>query len=160
MLKWTGALAAAAVAGGIAEYGASELLKPPPTPPPPPISLKPPLSPEIQQRVDAIVNTLISNHADEKIVNSDCKQNGRCYGPPCTVRYRVKNGVLVGAEVDDIINPNMGREDAYISEEALKLGLIQNRPCQIPYAMRAQLYRPGRITYPLKQIGGRGSEIC
>jgi hypothetical protein len=86
MLKWTGALAAAAAVGAVAEYGASELTKPAP---PPPISFKPPLSPEIKTRVESITKQLIDKHAGETIGYTEWTQNG-CFAG-CLIKTRVKN---------------------------------------------------------------------
>jgi hypothetical protein len=70
LLKYTGALAAGAVVGVVAEYGAT--YKPPPPPPP---SFKPPLSADVQTRVDAIKQQLVNMHAGETIKYTSCKQN-------------------------------------------------------------------------------------
>ena len=67
LLKYTAALAAGVVVGVGAEYGAT--YKPPPPPPP---SFKPPLSADVQTRVDAIKKQLIDMHTGEDIHYMDC----------------------------------------------------------------------------------------
>jgi anaerobic dimethyl sulfoxide reductase subunit A len=152
MLKWTGALAAAAVVGAVAEYGASELTKPPP---PPPVSFKPPLSPEVKDRVDAIVKQLIDMHADEQVQYTDCDANG-CRGGPCSVRVRVKNGVVTAIENGDPTNQKMPVEDVYAGEDALKKYTVQARPCTRAYMWPKTINHPDRVKYPMKSVGNRG----
>jgi anaerobic dimethyl sulfoxide reductase subunit A len=152
MLKWTGALAAAAAVGAVAGYGATELMKPPPAPP---TSFKPPLSPEVQARRDAVVQDLINRHADETttyyIFNSYTRA-GRCQSP---MKVHLKNGVVTALEPDDTVNPNVAREDD--DWDAIMKGTIQHRSDARWYAYRKMLYDPNRLIYPMKRVeGARG----
>jgi anaerobic dimethyl sulfoxide reductase subunit A len=159
MLKWTGALAAAAAVGAVAEYGASELMKPVPPPPPPPVSFKPPLSPEIQQRVDAIKQQLISIHAGETSSFYVCSSNGCNYGP-CTVKARVKNGVVTAldnlTDTASYLNKDKGlRED--VPEDQLKQMMVNQRPCVRGFLWRKSFYDPNHAMYPMKLVPGTNS---
>ena len=119
MLKWVGALGTAAAVGAVAEYGASELLKPLP---PPPVSFKPPLSPEVQQKVTDITKQLIARRSGDQIVYTNCKTNG-CIATSCVLKVHIKDGVVTGVEPDDSsVNPNDPRED--VGLEGLKKGRI------------------------------------
>jgi anaerobic dimethyl sulfoxide reductase subunit A len=154
MLKWTGALAAAAAVGAVAEYGASELMKPVPPPPPPPISFKPPLTPQIQQRVDAIKQQLIAKHSGEAKFYSSCSVNGCWF--PCIIPTRVKNGVITAFDTDDTINPGALREDAVVGMDAVRQQMIQARGCSRGFSRRRNIYAPSRLAYPMKRGGERG----
>jgi anaerobic dimethyl sulfoxide reductase subunit A len=151
MLKWSGALATAAVAGAVASYGATELLRPPPPPPP---SFKPPLSAEVAARVNDITKQLIDRHTDEETKYTSCT-GSQCW-KNCIVRVRVKDGKITAAEPDDSINPGVAREDAYISSDDLLKMKVQSRGCAMLYASINQLYDPRRIIYPMKRVGNRG----
>lgn len=154
MLKWTGALAAAVAVGAVAGYEGNQLVRPPPPPPP---SFKSPLSPEIQTRVNAIVGDLQKKHEGEEIFYTRCPENGKCYGPACVLEVHVKDGVLVCTDGDDSINENIAREDEYISDDAVKTGMFQARPCNIGHSYAADINSPTRVRYPMKQVGERGS---
>jgi anaerobic dimethyl sulfoxide reductase subunit A len=148
MLKWTGALAAAAAVGAVAGYGATELMKPPPTPPP---SFKPPLSPEVQARRDAIVKDLINRHADETTtyyVPNTYRRSGDCLGP---LKVHLKNRVLTAIEPDDTYNPNVPREDE--NWDNIVKGTIAARESGRWYAYRKMIYDPRRVIYPMKRVG-------
>jgi anaerobic dimethyl sulfoxide reductase subunit A len=149
MLKWTGGLAGAAVVGALAEYGASALMKPQAPPPPPPVSFKPPLSPDVQQRVDTMKQQLIALHQGEDIYYTCCSQNG-CRGGNCILKVRVKNGVMTAIETDDLINPGNVRED--VSEDDLNKQAIQQRACAMGRGWRQEFYDPRRIIYPMKNV--------
>jgi len=147
MLKWTGALAAGAVIGGAAVYGATYKA----TPPPPP-SLKPPLSPEIQTRVDQITKDLIDRHTGERLVYTGCQCN--CGGTGCFFKYHVKDGVLTAIEPDDTHYPQVGMEDKLMTQKEFDWGLINKRGCPIIYSMIDYTYSPERITSPIKRAPG------
>jgi anaerobic dimethyl sulfoxide reductase subunit A len=154
MLKWTGALAAAAVVGAVAEYGASGFVKPAP---PPPVSFKPPLSPEIAARVDVITKQLMDLHSGETYAYSNCLING-CHNCNNMNRVHIKNGAMTAIDRgDDTVNKGLGREDAYMTEDAIKQGLVQARnSCPMGAAWRWDVYNPDRIIYPMKRVGQRG----
>jgi len=113
MLKCTAGLAGAVVIGGAAVYGAT--YKAPGPPPPPPPSLKPPLSPEIQSRVDQITKDLIDRHTGERLVYGGCECN--CGGTGCFFKYHVKNDVLTAIEPDDTHHPQVGMEDKVMTQK-------------------------------------------
>jgi len=127
------------------------------TPPPPP-SLKPPLSPEIKQRVEAIKNTLTAKHQGETIIYSGgCGINcggGGGWDSGCFFKIRLKNGVITAIEADDTINTDLPREDE-VKGNVEKVNL-QRRPCVRGRAWRKYIYGPDRILYPLKRVGKRG----
>jgi anaerobic dimethyl sulfoxide reductase subunit A len=152
MLKWTGALAAAAAVGAVAGYGATELMKPPPTPPP---SFKPPLSPEVQARRDTIVQDLINRHADETTTYFTI-YSGRMggYFNDIPLKVHIKDGVVTTQEADDSVNPNVAREDD--DWDAITKGRVQVRPRAINSAYRKMIYDPSRLLYPMKRVGPRG----
>jgi anaerobic dimethyl sulfoxide reductase subunit A len=156
MLKWSGALAAAAVVGAVAEYGASELMKPAPTPPAPPVSFKPPLSPEIQERVDAITKQLVDRHAGETIVYTTDKVSSSCMSDHCIMKAHVKDGILKAIETDDTVNPGSAREE--VDVDTLKKGMIQQRTCPLARSWRLKVYSPTRILHPMKNLGKRGED--
>jgi len=151
LLKYTGALAAGAVVGVAAEYGAT--YKPPPPPPP---SFKPPLSPDVASRVQAITQQLIDRHAGETAVMTSCITNG-CKGGPCAILVRSKNGVITSAENGDPLFRGTTIEDAYLNpEETLKKNLVQIRPCTRAYLYIRTVNQPNRLLYPMKRVGARG----
>jgi anaerobic dimethyl sulfoxide reductase subunit A len=151
MLKWTGALTAAVAAGAVAEYGASELMKPPPPPPPP--SFKPPLSPEIQAKHEKIVQSMRDAHVYDRWVLTNCKQNG-CRTDTCILKVLTRSGKIVAIEPDPTINPNNGYED--VGLDMVRKGRVQSRPCAMGNGWIAQIYHPKRILYPMKNVGTRG----
>ncbi len=156
LLKWTGALAAAAVVGGVAEYGARKLMKPPP---PPPISLKPPLSPAIAARVDVIKQQLIARHANETYSFFCCASNG-CMAGPCSTKTRIKNGVVTALEnltdTASYLNKQAGpRED--VPETQLKQMMVNVRPCPRAFLWRKSFYDPNHAKYPMKLVPGTNS---
>jgi anaerobic dimethyl sulfoxide reductase subunit A len=157
MIKWTGALAAAGAVGAGIGYMAPELMKPPPPPPVPPTSFKPPLSPEVKERVDQIVKNLVDRHADEKFYYMNCLING-CHNCNVVNRVHVKNGVITTIDRgDDTVNKGLGREDAYITPDAINKGLVQARnSCPMGAGWRKEVYDPNRIIYPMKSVGARG----
>jgi anaerobic dimethyl sulfoxide reductase subunit A len=137
--------------GAVAEYGTSELTKPAPLPP---VSLKPPLSPEVDRRVRAITDQLVDRHADETIVYATDRMG--CMADTCILRVRVKDGIIKAVESDDTVNVGSAREE--VSLDALKKGQIQQRICTVARAWRAKVYDPARILYPMKNVGKRGED--
>lgn len=157
MLTWTGALAVAAAAGAVAGYGATELVKPPP---PPPISFKPPLSAEVQSKVDAYIKDRIALHSGDTMAYSVA-----CEWPPGgssttgrVVKLHLKDGVVTTVEPDDSINPGVAIEDAVVPWQAVMDDQIQHRPVARDLAIQGHLYNPRRLLYPMKRVSGkRGS---
>jgi anaerobic dimethyl sulfoxide reductase subunit A len=147
LLKWAGALTAAVVVGGGVEYAATYK-----APPPPPPSLKPPLSPEIQTRVDSIVKDLVDRHAGEEIKYSACSMN--CGGTGCTFAYHIKNGVITCVEPDQTHHPNVGMEDKVMTQQEFDWGLINKRGCPVGWVWREYLNDPVRLTYPIMRAPG------
>jgi anaerobic dimethyl sulfoxide reductase subunit A len=156
MLKWAGALAGAAIVGAVAEYGASELMKPVPPPPTPPPSFKPPLSADVKARVDAITQQLIAMHQGDTTVMTSCISNG-CKGGPCAVLVHVKNGVMTTSENGDPLYRGTTIEDAYLNvEDTLKKNMVQIRPCTRGYLYPRTANQPNRLLHPMKRVGARG----
>lgn len=167
MLRWAGALAGAAVVGGAVGYGASELTKAPPTaitttttvtaPPTPPPSFKPPLSAEVKSRVDAIVKGLMDRHAGDTVVLT-ASPTIHWWGVP--VEAYMKDGKIKSVIAGDTINPNIAREDAYISNEALMKGLVQIRGKANTYCLHEYLQNKEglRVLYPMKRVSERGKD--
>ncbi|MEM3734797.1 MAG: molybdopterin-dependent oxidoreductase, partial [Nitrososphaerales archaeon] len=127
------------------------------TPPPPP-SLKPPLSPEIKQRVEAIKQQLAAKREGESVVYTSCYPFWGGLYFLGMMRVRIKNGVVVGIEPDDTINTGAPREDE--KWDNVVKGLIQCRgsgsASTRAYSYRRYMYRPERLLYPMKRIGPRG----
>lgn len=115
--------------------------------------LKPPLTPEVRDRVAIITKTLINRHQGESVSYTSCQQNG-CWVDGCVLKVRTKDGKVTAIEPDDTVNGSNPREE--VDEEELRQGMIQLRPCAMGYAWRKFLYHPERITYPMKRIGERG----
>ncbi len=148
ILKWTGALTAAAAAGAVAGYGATELMKPPP------LSFKPPLSASVQARRDAIVQDLINRHTGETITYytpNTYRRGGCCLG---VLKVHVKNGVITAIEPDDTVSPNIPREDENWNN--VLEGTLQSRESGRWLAYRQMLYDPRHLIYPMKRVGARG----
>ncbi|MGB9023879.1 MAG: molybdopterin-dependent oxidoreductase, partial [Candidatus Bathyarchaeia archaeon] len=162
MLRWTAALAGAAVGGAVVGVGADMLVRPtqgPATgttvtvtsPPPSSLSYKPPLSAEVQDRVNKIIQDSIALHEGEKIVYTSCNQGCMMQ---CLLKVRAKNGRVTSIETDDSVNPNNPREDVDLA--ALKKGRVQSRPCAMGVGWREKVYGPDRLLYPMKNVGGKG----
>lgn len=150
MLKWTGGLATAAVVGVAVGYGASEMLKPPPAPP---VSLKPPLSAEIQSRVDSIVKGLIDLHTGEDVLYTPCSPNCAAISQ-CVFKVRVKNGVVTAIDSNDETHPNVAKEDEVMTPDDFALHRFQRRGCAAHWGFLGFYYSPDRANYPLKRVPG------
>jgi len=147
MLKWTGALAAGAVVGGAAVYGATYK-----APPPPPPSFKPPLSADVQKTVDGIVQSMIDRHAGEQVMYGGCSCN--CAGTGCAFEYRVKNGILTAIGPDQGHHPNMGMEDKVMTQQEYDWAQFNRRGCPLGYSWIDHLYSPERVLYPIERAPG------
>ena len=148
MLKWTGALAAGVVIGGAAVYGATYK-----APPPPPPSLKPPLSPEIQTRVDTIVQDLVNRHTGEEVMYGACQPNCAAINQ-CVMKFRLKNGVVTAIDANDEQHPNVAMEDAVMTQQDFDLARFQRRGCSAHWGFLSFYYSPDRVLYPLKRAPG------
>lgn len=104
---------------------------------------------------DKILKKLDAQHQGEEVTYLTCTANG-CWDASCILRVRSKDGKVTAIEADDTINKNVAREDAYITDEEIKSGMIQHRPCVQGHSWAAELYAEDRITKPLKRVGGRG----
>jgi anaerobic dimethyl sulfoxide reductase subunit A len=149
MLKWTGALAGAAAVGAVAEYAAT--YKPPPPPPP---RFRPPLSADVQQKVDSQIKQLIDNHAGETWTYGVCVMN--CM-TNCQLKIYSKEGKVTRIMPDDFPNTGIGREDAYVSMDKIKAAHLQNRPCPLGLSWRHMANSPNRLLYPMKRVGPKGN---
>ncbi len=140
MLKWTGALAAAAVVTAVAGYEVYQFLNPP-------LSFKPPLSASVQARRDAIVQNLIARHQGETVGYWGAGTMG---GDLVDVtKLRIKDGIVTTTEPDDTINPNTTIEDA--DPNLILTGMIKNRGYARNYAGRKSWYSAYRVIYPMKR---------
>jgi len=147
MLKWTGALAGAAIVGGAAVYAAQYK-----APPPPPPSFKPPLSADVQTAVDGIISNLIARHAGETVVYGGCSCN--CGGAGCMAQYHTKNGVLTCVEPEQIYHVGTGMEDKVMTQREFDHGLFNRRGCPIIYGYTNHLNSPDRVLYPIERAPG------
>jgi len=147
MLKWTGALAGAAIIGGAVVYGATYK-----APPPPPPSFKPPLSADVQTTVDGIVQNLVNRHAGETLMYGACSLN--CAGTGCLFKWRVKNNVVTSMDTDDTDHPGVGREDRVMTQQDFDWAQFQRRGCPHGYAWVQYLYSPDRVLYPIQRAPG------
>ncbi len=122
------------------------------------LSYVPPLSPEVQAKVDSITQSLIARRADDTVVRGAGFNywGGDQYAG--MMRFHVKNGVITGIEGDDSVNAGVAREDDNMDN--VKKGWIQLRGggafAAVTYAYRRYLYRPERLLYPVKRVGARG----
>ncbi|MEM3510519.1 MAG: molybdopterin-dependent oxidoreductase [Nitrososphaerales archaeon] len=183
-IKWASALAAAGAAGAAVGYGLNQLLRPistevitatttktetktqiqtqsitstvtttrTVTAPPPTLSYKPPLPREVQEKVNAIIKELVDAHAGESRFYQSIFFAGNS-GPAQAV---VKNGVVIGVEPDDTVNPTIAREDAYLPPEDLQKGRIRGIPWGHMWVYPWQMNTPTRVLYPMKRTGPRG----
>jgi len=149
MLKYTGALAGAAIVGAVAGVGADTLLRPGAPPPPP--SLKPPLAPEIQNRVDKIVKDRIALHEGETLNYAGCASG--C-GNNCLLGVRTKNGVITAIEGDNRFFPDTGIEDSEATQTDLVKHRVNMRGCAMGYGMNYNMSAPSRLLYPMKRVPG------
>ncbi len=122
------------------------------------LSYKPPLSPEVQARVNQIIQQQTAMHQDESVAYSiGCGTNcgaGGGWDTGCLFKVHVKNGVITAIEPDDTVNPNVAREDN--NPDSVSKVLLQRRPCVRGRAWKGDLYSPSRVTYPMRQISPRG----
>jgi len=161
MLKWTGALAGAAVAGAVVGVGADMLLRPTPPQevcptPPPTISYKPPLSPQVQDRVNTLVNGLVASHDGESVTYSVVSEwpPGGYLITGRVVKVHVKNGIVTAVEPGDYVNSGIAVEDKTIPWKAVLDDQIQHRPVARDLAISGHLYNPRRMLYPMKRVSG------
>ena len=178
MLKWTGALAAVGVVGVGLGLGGDLLLRPNTTSgttqtttltqpgstqtvsttatatqtatqtvtaPPTTLSYVPPLSPSVQTRVNQIIQNMVSSHAGET----------RVYQPR-PLQAIVKNGAVIGTVPEDIVNPTIGREDSYLSQDDFQKGRLRGMPWENPWILPWQIQDPTRVLYPMQRTGPRG----
>jgi len=158
LLKWSGALAGAVVVGGVVGVGADMLVRPTSivnqqTTQPPAVSLKAPLSADIQGRVDTIFKDLSARHAGETTSYFICNTYTRDGRDDGCKKVHFKNGKLTAIESDDTINPNIAREDE--TWDNILKGRYQNRSHQRFLAYRKMIYDPARLLYPMKKVGAR-----
>jgi hypothetical protein len=136
VLKWSGALAAAGVVGFGLGFGTELLVKYDLSTKPVSLSYKPPLSPSVQQTVNTIIQNRVALHQGETTAYANCIIN--CGGNNgCILKLRMNNGVLVGVEPDDTLNPGIPREDPVQTlPERLLVGTIRelSRQNYLPYA--------------------------
>ncbi len=104
---------------------------------------------------DKILNNLNSRHENENVTYLTCTSNG-CWDTSCILRVRSKDNKVTAIEPDDTINKNTGREDAHLTDEEIKSGMVQHRPCVQGHSWTSELYAEDRVTKPLKRVGGRG----
>ena len=120
------------------------------------LSYTPPLSPQVQNTVNSLIQSRIALHQGETIGYANCVIN--CGGNnACILKIRMNNGVLVGVEPDDTVNAGVAREDSVLSDADLENGVLQYRPCARGYSWAAYVNSPDRILYPMQQTGARGS---
>jgi anaerobic dimethyl sulfoxide reductase subunit A len=178
MLKWTGALAAAGIVGIGLGFGGDLLIRPSTTSTltktqattqtatqtatttvtttslqtPVPLSYVPPLSPSVQTRVNQIIQDMVNSHASDtstyQEINSACGSGA--------VKVSVNNGVVVRVAPEDIVNPTIAREDAYLPADALWSGNIRGIPWGNNWTYYSQIQAPTRLLYPMKRTGPRG----
>lgn len=117
------------------------------------LSYKPPLSPQVKTRVDAIIKQLIDRHAGETVIYASHSGNR---GGSDLCKVHLKGGSITSIEPDDLVNPNAPREDADLSEEHLMKARIRGVPAQQNYSYPYWLKSPTRLLYPMKRIGERG----
>ncbi len=115
------------------------------------VSCVPSLSPEVQARVDAIIKQLVEAHAGES-KSYYVILMGTGSGAAQVV---VKDGVPVGVVPEDLVNPTIAREDAYLPIEDLQKGRVRGIPWGHTWVLPWELNSPSRILYPMKRTGPR-----
>ena len=91
------------------------------------LSYVPPLSPQIQTRVNAVVDSLIARHAGETVVSNYNHSVGMGI-PSGLINIRMNNGAIVCAEpADNIVNANIPREDSVISQSDILMGRVSEQ---------------------------------
>ena len=123
------------------------------TAPPPTLSYVPPLSPSVQARVNQIVQSLVGAHSDETSVYQAALCGAGEIADPCKVI--LKNGLAVGVVPEDLVNPTIAREDAYLSQEDLQKGRIRGVPWSVNWVFPWNIQLPTRVLYPMKRTGPR-----
>ena len=124
-------------------------------PPPTTISYVAPLSPQVQDRVNSIFQSLEARHSGETTsyyVWNTYTRAGRCSE---ILKVHLKNGILTAVEPDDTVNPNVAREDLADWNNVVN-GTLQLRPHQRWAAYRKMIYDPNRLLYPMQKVGTRG----
>lgn len=109
----------------------------------------------LEGQLEAVRERQLGKHAGEEIEYATCCQNG-CFDM-CLLKCHKKDGVLTAIETDNIVHPNMGREDAYCDEKDFDQGMFQHRACVRGRGWRKDVYSPSRIKYPMLRVGPKGS---
>lgn len=113
-------------------------------------------APEAGQ-LERVSKKLLDLHEGEEIRFTNCLQNG-CFDS-CVLKCHVKDGKLLSVTTDNSIHVNAGREDEYCDFGDFEEGLFQKRSCVRGRGWKGEVnnYNGGRILYPMKRIGERGS---
>ena len=119
---------------------------------PVPLSYVPPLSPSVKTRVNQIIQGLVGAHAND---TKTYQQLFSACGSGATL-VSVNNGVVVRTAPEDIVNPTIAREDAYLTPADLWNGNIRGIPWGNNWTYYSQIQAPTRLLYPMKRTGPRG----
>ena len=127
------------------------------TAPAPTLSYVPPLSPEVQTKVNSIVQSLTAKRANDTVVYAGRYAFWSGSDMAGMMRVHVSNGVVSGVEMDDTVNAGVPREDQNWSN--VSQALIQSRGsgggAARTFSYRRYMYRPQRLLYPMKRTGPR-----
>ncbi len=109
----------------------------------------------LEGQLESVREQLVDKHAGEKCTYATCCQNG-CEDM-CVLKCYTKNGILTAIDTDDVVHPNIAREDEYLDESEFYRGMSQHRACVRGRGWRKDVYSSNRILYPMKAVGGKGS---
>ena len=126
---------------------------------PVPLSFTPPLSPQVSERVESVVNSLVADHEGETEVYfsyGNTSASGALTRVADVCKVVLKNGSIVRVVPEDIVNPTIAREDAYLSEDDILNGRVRGIPWSFHWAERWQTNTPSRLLYPMLRVGARG----
>lgn len=108
-----------------------------------------------QDQLDRVTGAIVERHAGEEIQFASCSQNG-CFDG-CALRCHMRDGKVVAVETDNSIHPNVGREDAVMSEDEIYGGMYQKRACTRGRGVRGDIDTDSRILYPMRRVGPKGT---
>ncbi len=130
------------------------------TAPVPTLSYKPPLSPQVQQTVDQIIQSRVDLHSGETTTYAGITGGsigmGVCVG---VYKLHVKNGVITAVEPDDTWNAGVAVEDAGLTKDQILKSHLQARIRANGYSFPQYNQAPDRVLYPMKRVGARADPL-
>jgi anaerobic dimethyl sulfoxide reductase subunit A len=124
------------------------------TVPPTTLSYVPPLSPSVQTRVNQIIQDMISSHQGETLTYVS---PGLWAGFADPSNLVVESGTPIGVVPENLVNPLIAREDAYLSESDVWSGKLRGIPWGQSWVLPWQFNDPTRILYSMQRVGPRAT---